>query len=113
MCGKNIHRIVLDEGASTSIMSFSFWRAIGSPEVRQSPTTLKAFDGRGFQLYGLIPSLAIMLGGKTVSIHVEIVDATLNYNILLGRNWLSMTAVASSVFRMVQFPHQGKTITIY
>ena len=45
ICGKNIHRTSLDEGASTSIMSLSCWRAIGSPEVRQSPTTLKAFDG--------------------------------------------------------------------
>ena len=45
ICGKNIHRTILDEGASTYIMSLSCWRAIGSPEVRQSPTTLKAFDG--------------------------------------------------------------------
>jgi len=43
--GKTIHRIVLDEGGSTSIMSLSCRRAIGSPEVRQSPTTLRAFDG--------------------------------------------------------------------
>ena len=94
-------------------MSLSCWRAIGSPEVRQSPTTLKAFDGLGFQPYGLIPSLAITLGGKTVSIHVEIVDATLDYNILLGWNWFyAMIAVASSVFRMVQFPHQGQIVTI-
>ena len=33
ICGKNIHRTVLDEGASTSIMSLSCWRAIGSPKV--------------------------------------------------------------------------------
>jgi len=86
ICGKNIHRIVLDEGASTSIMSLSCWRAIGSPEVRQSPTTLKAFNGRGFQPYTLIPSLDVELGGKTISIHVEIVDTPLDYNNLLGRN---------------------------
>jgi len=106
ICGKTIHRTVLDEGASTSIMSLSCWRAIGSLEVQQYPTMLQAFDGQVFQPYGLSPSLAITLGGKTVSIHVEIVDATLYYNILLGQNWFyAMTAVASSVFRMVQFPH--------
>jgi len=33
ICGKNIHRTVLDEEAFTSIMSLSCWRAIGSPEV--------------------------------------------------------------------------------
>jgi hypothetical protein len=29
--GKNIHCMVLDEGASTCVMSLSCWRAIGSP----------------------------------------------------------------------------------
>jgi len=87
-------------------MSLSCWRAISSPEIRQYATTLRAFDGQGFQPYGLIPSLAVELRDKTVSIHVEIVDATLDFNILLGQNWFyAMTAVASSVFRMIQFPH--------
>ena len=49
--------------------------------------TLKAFSGRGFQPYGLLSSLLIELGGKSVSIHVEVVDAFLDYNLLLGRNW--------------------------
>ena len=48
-----------------------------------------------------------------VSIHVEIINATLDYNILLGRNlFYAMTAVASSVFWTVQFPHQGQIVTI-
>ena len=46
--GKNVFRTVLDEGASTSVLSLSCWKAIGSPELVTSPTTLKAFDGRGF-----------------------------------------------------------------
>ena len=84
--GNTIHRTTLEEGTSTSVMSLSCWRAIGSPEVNRSPTTLKAFDGRGFKPYGLLPSLQIELGGKSVSIHVEIVDAPLDYNIFLGCN---------------------------
>jgi hypothetical protein len=44
-----IHRTVLDEGASTCVMSFPCWRALGSPSLISSPTTLKAFDGHGFQ----------------------------------------------------------------
>ena len=40
--GNNIHRTVLDEGASTLVMSLSCWRAIGSLEINCSPTTLKA-----------------------------------------------------------------------
>ena len=40
-----VFRNVLDEGASTSVLSMSCWKAIGSPELVTSPTTLKAFDG--------------------------------------------------------------------
>ena len=57
--GKKIHCTVQDEGASTSVMSLSYLRGIGSPEINRSPTTLKAFDGREFQPYGLFPSLQV------------------------------------------------------
>ena len=41
------------------------------------------------------------------------VDAPLDYKLLLGRNWFyAMTDVASTVFRMVQFPHIGRIVTI-
>jgi hypothetical protein len=53
------------------------------------------------------------LGSKTITIDVEVVDAPLNYNLLLGRSWFyAMTVVASSVFQCAQFPHQGKIVTI-
>ena len=59
-----VFRTILDEGASTSVLSMSCWKAIGSPDLVTSPTTLKAFDGRGFQPHGLIPTLSFKLGGK-------------------------------------------------
>ena len=41
------------------------------------------------------------------------VDAPLDYNLLLGQNWMySMQAIASSVFHVVCFPHNGKIVTI-
>ena len=43
--GRKVHRTVLDEGDSTSVLSIAFWRAIGSLEVMKFPTTLKSFDG--------------------------------------------------------------------
>ena len=97
---KKIHHTILDEGASTSVMSLSCWRAIGSPKINRSPTTLKDFDGRGFQPYGLLPAIHVELGGKSISIHIEVVDALLDYNLLLGRNWFyAMQAIASTIFR--------------
>ena len=97
--GKKVFRTVLDEGALTSVLSLSCWKALGSPEIVTSPTTLKAFDGQGFQPHGLISALAVELGGKTIYIQVEVVDAPLDYNLLLGRNWFyAMNAIASIVF---------------
>ena len=81
--GKKFFRMLLDEGASTSVLSLSCWKALGSPDLVTSPMTLKAFDGQGFQPHGLISSLAIDLGGKTISIQVEVVHAPLDYNLLL------------------------------
>ena len=41
------------------------------------------------------------------------VDAPLDYNLLLGRNWMySMQAIASSLFRIVFFPFNGKIVMI-
>ena len=57
--------------------------------------------------------LSVDLGGKTISIQVEVVDAPLDYNLLLGRNWFyAMTVLALTVFRILQFPHLGKILTI-
>ena len=110
---KIIYRTILDESASTSVMSLSCWRAIGSPYINCSPTTLKAFNGHGLQPYGLISSLQVELEGKYFSIHIQVVDAPLHYNILLGRNWFYvMQVVASFVSQVVKFPFQWKIVMI-
>jgi hypothetical protein len=55
----------------------------------------------------------IELGGKTVTIEAEVVNAPLNYNLLLGHSWFyPMRAVASTLYRLVHFAHQGKIICI-
>ena len=110
---KKVFRTVLYERASTLVLSLSCWKAIGSPELVTSPMNLKAFDGWGFQPHGLIPALSVELGGKTISIQVEVVDAPLDCNLLLGRNWFhAVTAVTSTVFWIVQFLHLGRIVTI-
>jgi hypothetical protein len=60
-----------------------------------------------------LQSLAIQLGGKTIYVDVEVVDAPLDYKFLFERSFFyALTVVASSVFQCVQFPHQGKIVTI-
>jgi len=110
---KMIHCTVIDEGASTCIMSVACWKAIGSPTLSQSPTTLEAFDGRESRPFGILQHFPISLAGKTVEVEVEVVDANLTYNLLLRHSWTyAMQAVASSLFRVIRFPHQGKIFTI-
>ena len=94
-------------------MPLACWKGLKSPALNKSSTMLCAFNGQGFHPHGILQSLPIQLGGKTVTIDVEVVDAPLDYNLLLGRSWFyAMTVFASSVFRCVQFPHQGKIVTV-
>jgi hypothetical protein len=110
---KNICKTFIDEGASTCVMSITCWKAIDSPSLVEYHNTMKAFNGLGFNPYGVLPSFPITLEGKTVQVEVEFFDAPLDYNLLLGHSWIdSMHAVVSTLFRVVHFPHQGKVITI-
>ena len=98
-----IKRTVIDDGVVASVMSLSCWKGLGSPKLSKYMTMLTVFDGRSFRPHGIIPSLKVRLGGKTFTIEVEVVDAPLEYNLLLGRNWMySMQAVASSLFGRCQ-----------
>jgi hypothetical protein len=46
-------------------------------------------------------------------VEVEVVDASLEYNILLGRSWTyAMQAVVATIFWVLLFPHKGRIMTI-
>lgn len=68
-------------------MSITCWKGLGSLTLIPSLTMLNNFYGHTFQPHGIIPSFSIKLGGETVETEVEVVDAPLDYNLLLGRNW--------------------------
>ena len=103
----------MDEGTSTCVMSSGCWKAIGSLALISSPNSLEEFYGRESKPLGVLTSLPITLQGKTVNVEVEVVDAKLNYNLLLGRSWMhAMLCVLSTLFRLLKFPHEGKIVTI-
>jgi hypothetical protein len=52
---QNIFHMVVDEGASTCVMSLACWKVIGQPILSPSPTLLTTFDGRSFRTHGIIP----------------------------------------------------------
>jgi hypothetical protein len=78
---------MVDEGVSTCIMSISCWKAIGSSKLDTSATLLKSFNGNMFYPHGIIIALPVELGGKTISIVVEVFDAPIDYNLLLRHTW--------------------------
>jgi hypothetical protein len=78
------------------------WKSLKSPTHNKSPTMLHAFDGRVFHPHRLLQSLVVQLGNKTIIVDVEVVDAPLDYNLLLGRIWFyAMIFIASLVFQSV------------
>ena len=94
-------------------MSFTWWQALGSPTLTTSHTVLKAFDKHVFSPHGILTTFPIELGGKIVTVEVEVVNTPLDYNLLLGRSWFyPMRAVASTIYRLVHFLDQGKIISI-
>jgi hypothetical protein len=42
---QEIHRTILDEGASTCVMSLAYWKGLKSPGLNKPPMILSAFDG--------------------------------------------------------------------
>ena len=76
--------MVVDERASTCVMSLSCWKGLRSLEIDPSQSMLKSFDGHVFKLHGIVPVFLVMLGDKTVSVEVDVVDAPIDYNMLLG-----------------------------
>jgi hypothetical protein len=110
---RNIFRTVVDEGALTCVMSLACWKAIGQSFLSPSPTLLTSFDGHSFRPHGIVPSFPVQLRGKTMCVEVEVVDAPLDYNLLLGRSWTyAMQDVVATVFRVFLFPHEGRIVTI-
>lgn len=108
-----VKRTIVNEGDSACVMSFSCWKAIGSPKLTPSPTLLNAFNGRSFQPHGMIISCSVTLGGRSICVEVEVVDAPLDYNLLSGRSWTyTTTIVVSTIFWIICFPHEEIFVTI-
>jgi hypothetical protein len=85
--GTQVHQIVLVEGTTACIMSFTCWQALGSLKLATSQTVLKAFDGHVFSPHGILSAFLIELGGKTITVEVEVVNVPLDYNLILGCSW--------------------------
>ena len=58
--------MLIDEGASVSILSSVAWYALGCPQLAQVTQNLLAFNRGNSQPLGILPQFPVTLGGKTV-----------------------------------------------
>ena len=86
--GKDIFRTIVDEGASISIFSSTACQAIGSPHLVPTTEQILAFNRRPIRPLGILPQLPITLGEKTVYINVMVVQGHLDFNLLLGQDYV-------------------------
>ena len=104
---------IIDEGASVSILSSIAWKALGSPALLPEMRSLSGFDKGTSRPLGILPNVPITLKGKTVQMNVMVVQGPLDYNLLLGRDYIyCMGAVVSSLFRVMCFPHGGRMVKL-
>ena len=79
------------------------------------PTTdqILAFNRRPTASIGNLPYLPITSGGKTIYIDFMVVQGPLDFNLILGHDYVySMKVVVSTLFIFMQFSHDGNMVTI-
>jgi len=81
-------------------MDASVWKQLGSPDMSPSTITLCAWDGHPSQPLGSNQNFPITVAHNMVSTDIKIIDAPLDYNILLVHHYTyAMTVIASSISR--------------
>ena len=74
---------------------------------------LLEFNKKTSEPLGVLPQFPIMLGGKSINIYVMVVQGPLEFNFFLRHDYIySMKVVVSTLFRVIQFPHNGNIMTI-
>jgi hypothetical protein len=113
VCVRDIPQIIIDEGASISILSSISWKALGSPMLAPVTYNLLDFNRKVTQPLGILPQFPITLGGKNVLIDVMVVHDPLDFNLLLGKDYVyAMKFFVPTIFHLMCFPHNGNMVTI-
>ena len=83
------------------------------PQLEPVTQNLSAFNRTVSEPLGILPKCPITLEGKTVCIDLMVVRGPLDFNFLLKRDYVYvMTAVVSTLFHVMYFPHNGNIVTV-
>ena len=87
--------------------------SFSSPPLVPATDQILDFNRRPTSPLGTLPYLPITLGDKIVYIDVMVLQGPLDFNLLLGRDYVyAMKAIVSTLFRFMHFPHDGNILTI-
>jgi hypothetical protein len=76
--------MLIDEGASISILSSITWQDLGYSQLVSVTQNLLDFNRRTSQPLGTLPQFSVTLGGKTIFIDVMVVHDPLDFDLILG-----------------------------
>ena len=96
---RRIIHTIFYEGTSVNILSSTSWKVIGSPQLVLANDQILDFNRIPTTSLGILPHFPITLGGKTLCIDVMVVQGPLDFNLLLGRDYVyTMKVVVSTLF---------------
>jgi hypothetical protein len=91
-----------------SVLSSIAWQDFDYPHLVLVTQNLLSFKGRTSHPLGVLPQFPITLGGKNVFIDVMVVEDPLDFDLLLGRDYVyTMKAIVSNFFHVISYPHDG------
>ena len=69
-------------------MSARAWRGMGSPSLVSAASQLLAFDRRTSISLGILSQTPVTLGGKTALVDFMVIEDPLDFNMLLGCDYV-------------------------
>ncbi|XP_027905968.1 uncharacterized protein LOC114165580 [Vigna unguiculata] len=116
--GRNVHRVLIDQGSSTDVMFWDTFVGLQVPRDQLQPFdgVLVGFSGEQVEVRGhvdLRTTFSDENAAKTIVIRYLVVNAPSSYNLLLGRPSLNkLGAVISTSHMKMKFPTEGKIVTM-
>jgi hypothetical protein len=87
---------------------------LGSPNLVSTTSELLAFDIKPSECLGNLPQFPITLGGNIVLVNLLVVLGPLDFNILLGSDYVyAMNVVVFTLFCVMHFTHNISIFTIF
>ena len=79
---------------------------MGSPRLVLTSSQLLDFDRRTSTTLGILAQTPITLGGKTILVDFLVIEYPLDFNMLLGCDYVyAIQAVVSTLFFVIYFNH--------